>query len=99
MLRGERALFVWEGVIAYLDAAAVDRSLRFVVNAGGRGSRLAFDFAAGSPSIPSRLPSGCAEPGSPPSRPSASTRCGAYTDSPASRTRTRPIMQMGVAEV
>ena len=45
--RGERALFVWEGVIAYIDAAAVDRSLRFVVNAGGRGSRLAFDFAAG----------------------------------------------------
>ena len=45
--QGERALFVWEGVIAYIDAGAVDRSLRFVVNAGGRGSRLAFDFAAG----------------------------------------------------
>jgi methyltransferase (TIGR00027 family) len=45
--RGERALFVWEGVLAYIDAAAVDRSLRFVVNAGGRGSRLVFDFAAG----------------------------------------------------
>ncbi len=45
--RGERALFVWEGVTPYIDTAAVDRSLRFVVNAGGRGSRLAFDFAAG----------------------------------------------------
>jgi methyltransferase (TIGR00027 family) len=45
--RGERALFVWEGVTPYIDAAAVDRSLRFVVNAGGRGSRLAFDFATG----------------------------------------------------
>jgi O-methyltransferase involved in polyketide biosynthesis len=45
--QGEGAMFVWEGVIAYIDAAAVDRSLRFVVNAGGRGSRLAFDFAAG----------------------------------------------------
>ena len=45
--QGEGALFVWEGVIAYIDAAAVDRILRFVVNAGGHGSRLAFDFAAG----------------------------------------------------
>lgn len=35
------AVFVFEGVIAYLDDAAVDRSLRFVASAGGR---VVFDF-------------------------------------------------------
>ncbi len=38
-------LFVWEGVIAYLSAEAVDRSLRFMASAGGPGSRVTFDFA------------------------------------------------------
>ncbi len=40
---GEGALFVWEGVIAYLDRASVERSLRFMASAGGVGSRVAFD--------------------------------------------------------
>jgi methyltransferase (TIGR00027 family) len=43
---GAGALFVWEGVIAYLGAEATDRSLRFMVRAGGPGSRLVFDFWA-----------------------------------------------------
>ncbi len=41
---GAGALFVWEGVIAYISAEATDRSLRFMVRAGGPGSRLVFDF-------------------------------------------------------
>jgi methyltransferase (TIGR00027 family) len=40
----KRVLFLWEGVIAYLTADAVDRSLRFMASAGGSGSRVAFDF-------------------------------------------------------
>ena len=40
---GEGALFVWEGVIAYLDRASIERSLRFMATAGGAGSRVAFD--------------------------------------------------------
>lgn len=43
--QGEGALFVWEGVVAYLGAAAVDRSLRFMASSGGAGTRLVFDFA------------------------------------------------------
>jgi methyltransferase (TIGR00027 family) len=39
-----KTLFVWEGVIAYLDAAAIDRSLRFMARAGGTGARVTFDF-------------------------------------------------------
>ncbi len=42
---GAGALFVWEGVIAYISEEAVARTLRFVVRAGGPGSRLVFDFA------------------------------------------------------
>jgi methyltransferase (TIGR00027 family) len=37
-------LFVWEGVIPYLGADAVDRSLRFMASAGAAGSRVVFDF-------------------------------------------------------
>lgn len=43
--QGAGALFVWEGVIAYIGAAAVERTLRFMVAAGGPGSRVVFDFA------------------------------------------------------
>jgi methyltransferase (TIGR00027 family) len=43
---GAGALFVWEGVIAYISAEATDRSLRFMVRTGGPGSRLVFDFWA-----------------------------------------------------
>jgi methyltransferase (TIGR00027 family) len=42
---GAGALFVWEGVIGYLDAAAVDRSLRFMATSGGPSSAVVFDFA------------------------------------------------------
>ncbi len=42
---GQGALFVWEGVIAYISTDAVARSLQFMARAGGPGSRLVFDFA------------------------------------------------------
>lgn len=42
-LRGG-AIFVWEGVIGYIDDAAVDQSLRFMASAGGPRSRVAFTF-------------------------------------------------------
>jgi methyltransferase (TIGR00027 family) len=42
--RGEGALFVWEGVIGYIDDTAIDRSLRFMAIAGGAGTRLAFTY-------------------------------------------------------
>jgi methyltransferase (TIGR00027 family) len=41
---GKGAVFVWEGVIGYIDDAAIDRSLRFMAEAGGAGSRLVFTF-------------------------------------------------------
>jgi methyltransferase (TIGR00027 family) len=41
---GAGAFFVWEGVIGYIDDAAIDRSLGFMVRAGGPGSRLVFTF-------------------------------------------------------
>lgn len=43
--RGAGAMFVWEGVIGYIDDAAIDRSLRFMAAAGGPRSRIAFTFA------------------------------------------------------
>lgn len=42
---GAGAIFVWEGVIGYIDDAAIDQSLRFMAHAGGPGSRVAFTFA------------------------------------------------------
>jgi methyltransferase (TIGR00027 family) len=42
---GGGALFVWEGVIGYIDSEEIDRSLRFMVKAGGPGSRLVFTYA------------------------------------------------------
>jgi methyltransferase (TIGR00027 family) len=42
---GTGALFVWEGVIPYIDDAAVDRSLLFMARTGGRGSRVVFEYA------------------------------------------------------
>lgn len=41
---GAGAMFVWEGVIGYIDDAAIEQSLRFMATAGGRRSRLAFTF-------------------------------------------------------
>jgi methyltransferase (TIGR00027 family) len=43
--RGAGALFVWEGVLPYIDNAAVDRSLAFMARTGGRGTRVVFEFA------------------------------------------------------
>ena len=42
---GTGAIFVWEGVIGYIDDAAMDKTLRFMARAGGPGSRVAFTFA------------------------------------------------------
>jgi methyltransferase (TIGR00027 family) len=42
--RGEGAVFVWEGVVGYIDDAAIDQSLRFMASAGGERSRLVFTF-------------------------------------------------------
>jgi methyltransferase (TIGR00027 family) len=42
--RGGGALFVWEGVIAYLDNRAIDRSLAFMANIGGPRTRVVFDY-------------------------------------------------------
>jgi methyltransferase (TIGR00027 family) len=42
---GEGALFLWEGVIGYIDDAAIDQSLRFMASAGGERSRLVFTYA------------------------------------------------------
>jgi methyltransferase (TIGR00027 family) len=38
-------MFVWEGVIGYIDDAAIDQTLRFMASAGGPRSRVAFTFA------------------------------------------------------
>lgn len=45
---GAGAVFVWEGVIGYIDRTAIDRTLRFVVNRGGPRSRLVFTFGENS---------------------------------------------------
>jgi methyltransferase (TIGR00027 family) len=42
---GAGAMFVWEGVIGYIDDATIDRSLRFMATAGGPRSRVALSFA------------------------------------------------------
>jgi methyltransferase (TIGR00027 family) len=42
---GAGAMFVWEGIIGYIDDAAIDQSLRFMASAGGPRSRVAFTFA------------------------------------------------------
>lgn len=39
------AMFVWEGVIGYIEGKAIDESLRFMARAGGPKSRVAFTFA------------------------------------------------------
>ena len=44
--RDAGALFVWEGVIAYLRRESVDRGLAFMARAGGPGSRVVFDFSS-----------------------------------------------------
>ncbi len=43
---GAGALFVWEGVTAYIPRASIDRSLTFMAGAGGAGGRVVFDFGS-----------------------------------------------------
>jgi len=43
---GGGCLFVWEGVIGYIDHPTIDRSLAFMARAGGSRSRLAFTFGS-----------------------------------------------------
>jgi O-methyltransferase involved in polyketide biosynthesis len=45
---GRGAVFVWEGVISYIDSEAIDRSLRFKADVGGTHSRLVLTFGEGS---------------------------------------------------
>lgn len=46
---GAGAMFVWEGVIGYIDAAMIDRSLAWMSRVGGPGSRVVFTF--GQPNL------------------------------------------------
>jgi methyltransferase (TIGR00027 family) len=45
---GAGAIFVWEGVIGYIDDAVIDRSLAFMSRAGGPRTRLVFTSGAGT---------------------------------------------------
>jgi methyltransferase (TIGR00027 family) len=38
------AMFVWEGVLAYLAPEDAERTMRFMASRGGPGSRVAFEF-------------------------------------------------------
>lgn len=40
------AMFVWEGVIGYISDATIDRTLRFMAQAGGPRTRVAFTYGA-----------------------------------------------------
>lgn len=42
------AMFIWEGVTSYLEAAAVDATLEAVAASAGRGSTVAFTFLDGA---------------------------------------------------
>jgi methyltransferase (TIGR00027 family) len=42
-----RTCFIWEGVVGYLDDAAVDRTLAFVARVGGTGSRVVLNHTVG----------------------------------------------------
>jgi methyltransferase (TIGR00027 family) len=45
---GAGCLFVWEGVVGYIDDAGIDASLAFMAAAGGPGTRVAFTFGEAS---------------------------------------------------
>ena len=42
--RQKKTLFIWEGVVYYLTAEAVDQTLRFVAANSGAGSSIIFDY-------------------------------------------------------
>ncbi|MGC9970788.1 MAG: SAM-dependent methyltransferase [Bryobacteraceae bacterium] len=50
----KKALFVWEGVMYYLPAEAVDRTLEFVRSNSAVGSVLCFDYLAAAPDMADR---------------------------------------------
>lgn len=41
---GKKTLFIWEGVTYYLEAAAVDATLKFIAQTSGKGSSVIFDY-------------------------------------------------------
>lgn len=43
--KNRKTLFIWEGVIYYLTAEAVDETLAFIANNSGEGSSVIFDYA------------------------------------------------------
>jgi methyltransferase (TIGR00027 family) len=43
-----KTLFIWEGVVCYLTAEAVDRTLKFVSEHSGAGSSIIFDYVYAS---------------------------------------------------
>jgi methyltransferase (TIGR00027 family) len=47
--RSEKALFVWEGVMYYLSAEAVDRTFASIKSISPAGSSICFDYASISP--------------------------------------------------
>jgi methyltransferase (TIGR00027 family) len=46
--RALKTLFIWEGVMGYLKAEAVDRTLAFIAGSSGPGSCVVFDYLLGS---------------------------------------------------
>ncbi len=52
--RGERTLYIWEGVTYYLPAQAVDNTLDFVRRNSAVGSAICFDYLLEAPDIDSR---------------------------------------------
>ncbi len=62
---GSRAVFLLEGVISYIEDDAVERTFRFVADAGGPGSRIGFNYTASRfnrRSLPSLLEAGGLQP-------------------------------------
>lgn len=45
--RGEAAMFVWEGVVGYIDDPVVERTLGFVRSIGGGSSRVVLNYPLG----------------------------------------------------
>ena len=52
--RSARTLFIWEGVLYYLPAAAVDQTLEFVRTNSALGSAICFDYLVDAPDIMER---------------------------------------------
>ena len=46
--RSQKSLFIWEGVTYYLNADAVDATLRWIASNAARGSAIVFDYVRAS---------------------------------------------------